>query len=170
MFDFEKAIAIAQEQEDVLQFDHFDAKDAWKLGCILVDLLEEKKVDISICIRRFNGKVLFQYATDGTNIVNETWMKRKFNTSAHFESSSIKAAMILQSRDLTFDAQGLNPADFVGCGGGFPLRVKGTGIAGILTVSGLPHEQDHAFMIEGISRYLGVEAPALDMIVPMMAP
>ena len=168
MFDFEKAMAIVGEQEEKLQFDHFSAADAWDFGSFLVQETRERGIDMSICIRKPNGKTVFQYASDGTNSTNEIWMKRKYNTVNLFEHSSMMVALILQSRGESFETQGLSIKDYVGCGGGFPIRVKGTGIVMILTVSNLPHEMDHAFMVESMSKYLGVEVPALNMEVPML--
>lgn len=168
MVDFEKAMAIVEEQEAKLQFDHFDSEDAWKLGCFMVEEMKRKGIDMAICIRKPNGRIVFQYAAESTNATNELWMKRKYNTVNTFEHSSILVAMILQLRGETFESQGLCTKDYVGCGGGFPIRVKGSGMVMVLTVSNLPHEQDHAFMIESLSRFLNVEVPALDMEIPML--
>ncbi len=42
-------------------------------------------------------------------------------------------------------------------GGSFPLRVgaAGTGVIGTVSVSGLPQEVDHAFLVEALEAFLG---------------
>ncbi len=168
MADLERAMAIVEEQETKLQFDHFDAADAWDFGSFLVNETKRRGIDMSICIRKLNGKIVFQYASEGTNSTNEIWMKRKYNTVNLFEHSSMMVDLILQTRGENFETQGLCAKDYVGCGGGFPIRVKGSGMVMVLTVSNLPHEMDHAFMVESMSKYLNVEVPALDMEIPML--
>ena len=40
------------------------------------------------------------------------------------------------------------------CGGGFPLTVKNTGVIGTICVSGLPHLEDHNFIVDALKEYL----------------
>jgi uncharacterized protein (UPF0303 family) len=42
-------------------------------------------------------------------------------------------------------------------GGGFPIRVKGIGVVGAVTVSGLHERDDHEVAVAAICDYLGVE-------------
>jgi len=35
--------------------------------------------------------------------------------------------------------------------------VKGTGVVGTITISGLPQEEDHKFVVQGIRKYLAQE-------------
>ena len=39
-------------------------------------------------------------------------------------------------------------------GGGFPLRVRGTGVVGVVLVSGLPQQDDHALIVEALEAFL----------------
>jgi uncharacterized protein (UPF0303 family) len=41
-------------------------------------------------------------------------------------------------------------------GGGFPIRIIGTGVVGAVTVSGVPQREDHNFVAECIAQHLGV--------------
>lgn len=167
MADLVKAQKIVEEQEAKLQFDHFSADDAWKLGSFMVDEMREKGVPISIALWQLNGKVVFQYVPEGTSTLNVEWMERKFNTVALNETSSMLFDITLHNIGVDLSEHNLSRDEFAGCGGGFPIRVKGTGIVMVLTVSALPHVEDHGFIVDCLSKYLGVEVPKLDMDIPM---
>jgi uncharacterized protein (UPF0303 family) len=53
--------------------------------------------------------------------------------------------------------RGLDNADFVLAGGGFPIRVKGAGVIGCITVSGLHERDDHQLAVDGICEELGID-------------
>jgi uncharacterized protein (UPF0303 family) len=80
-------------------------------------------------------------------------MRRKFNSVITMNKCSMRcwADSILSGEDL--EAHGLNSTDYVFCGGGFPIRLKSGEMVAVLTVSNLPHEQDHQFIIDGLTAY-----------------
>ncbi|MFM6978264.1 MAG: heme-binding protein [Micrococcales bacterium] len=47
--------------------------------------------------------------------------------------------------------------DFAPAGGCFPVRVKGQGLVGTVTVSGIPQRDDHRLASESIAEYLGID-------------
>jgi uncharacterized protein (UPF0303 family) len=47
-------------------------------------------------------------------------------------------------------------------GGAFPIIIRGVGVVGTITVSGLPQAEDHAFVVRMIAEHLGVALPADD--------
>jgi uncharacterized protein (UPF0303 family) len=49
----------------------------------------------------------------------------------------------------------MDARQFSGHGGGFPLAIRGVGVVGTISVSGLPHEIDHALIVEALSEHLG---------------
>ena len=55
----------------------------------------------------------------------------------------------------SFDRYGLAIADYASHGGSFPLRVKGAGVIGSITVSGLPERADHQLAVEALCLELG---------------
>lgn len=160
--NYAQIVQTAREQENLLRFDRFSNKDALQLGCFIAGRAADAGVDMAIAIRRMNGNIVFQYCSPGTTLSNEQWMRRKFNTVNLTEGSSLRAwaSSILKGQDLA--AQGLSPVDYALCGGGFPIRLKSGEMVGVLTVSNLPHLQDHAFLVEALSAYLGMDdVPAI---------
>jgi len=157
----EKLIETMEKQEEILQFPHFNRQDGWDLGHVFAGVIAEKKLPAPICIRLASGLIVFQWAGDGTNPDNEHWMIRKFRSVRDFEKSSLLSAAWFKKKKETLEDYGLEPGRYAVCGGGFPIRIKGSGLIGVATVSGLPQFEDHDLLIEGFSRYLGLAAPRL---------
>jgi uncharacterized protein (UPF0303 family) len=60
--------------------------------------------------------------------------------------------------------RGLDSRVYAWGGGGFPIRVRGTGLVAVAVASGLPHLQDHGTLVEGIAKVLRIkEAPRLPL-------
>lgn len=167
MADYIKTKSIIDEQENKLVFDHFDSEDAWKFGSFVVDKMRNLGIPIAISLRRLNGKIVFQYIPDGTSQNHVMWMDRKFNTVAMYEMSSLGADLDLLIKGQTFADNSLDKMDYVACGGGFPIRVKGSGIAMVFIVSKLPHLQDHEFIVNCLSEYLNIQVPHIDVNDPI---
>jgi len=157
MNDYRQVSEITRRQEEILRFDHFSARDAWELGSFLVKRVYDADIDMSIAIRRINGYVLFQHGTENTSLNNQNWMRRKFNTVITMDRCSLGCWADAGISGETAEAHGLSSADYVFCGGGFPIRLKSGEMVAVLTVSNLPHEQDHQFIIDGLTSYLNVQ-------------
>jgi uncharacterized protein (UPF0303 family) len=56
---------------------------------------------------------------------------------------------------------GIDEADYALAGGGFPIQVKGAGIVGCLTISGLPGRMDHGVGVDTLCDHLGVDRASL---------
>ena len=150
----EEAARILSEQEELLRVDSFSNRDAWELGCLMVQESARRGIGLAACIRKLNGNIVFQAAGEGTDLTNQLWMDRKFRTVSLMERSSLLA---------TADAE------YVLCGGGFPIRSRDGNLLMVATVSALPHQQDHAFLVDCLSRFLGIAVPQLpgDLEIPM---
>lgn len=148
---------IVKQQEQLLRFDHFSNKDAWEFGSYLVKKVYESGIDMAITIRKLNGCIIFQHFTEGTNLNNQNWMRRKFNTVSLTERSSLGMWAESMIKEQPAEEQGLDPKDYVFCGGGFPIRLKSGEIVAVLTVSNLPHLEDHQFLIDGLQEWLQIE-------------
>jgi uncharacterized protein (UPF0303 family) len=142
-------------QERELQLPHLDANLAWELGVRLRTIAEERKLPVVIDIRRF-GQPLFYAAMEGTKPDNAEWVRRKNNVVARFHTSSYAVGLKLKQKGETLtEQQGLPLADYATHGGSFPITVKGAGVVGSITVSGLPQRLDHELVVEAICGLLG---------------
>jgi uncharacterized protein (UPF0303 family) len=156
MLDLDAAIQFAEQQEAILQFPHFSRRDAWELGNILASDISEHNLALAASIRLTSGLVLFQCLPEGTSANNESWMTRKFNVVRELEISSLLNTLRLKKRNQTLEDKGLDPKLCALSGGAFPIRVKGSGLIGAVTASGIPHLADHDAIVSAISRFLGV--------------
>jgi uncharacterized protein (UPF0303 family) len=75
---------------------------------------------------------------------------------ARFHRSSYAIGLKLKAKNETLtEQQGLPLADYATHGGSFPLAVVGAGVAGCVTVSGLPQRADHELVVEALCALLG---------------
>jgi uncharacterized protein (UPF0303 family) len=94
----------------------------------------------------------------GTTADNAEWVRRKANLVRRVQKSSYRA--VLENKtdaDHFLPRRGLDNADFVLAGGGFPVRVKGAGVIGCITVSGLHERDDHQVAVDGVCEQLGID-------------
>jgi uncharacterized protein (UPF0303 family) len=142
-------------QERELQLPQLDAHTAWQLGSRLRAMAVERGLAVVIDVRRF-GQPLFYAAMEGTTPDNVEWVRRKSNVVARFHHSSYVAGLKEKQKGETLaESQGLPVADYATHGGSFPLAVKGAGVVGSVTVSGLPQRADHGLVIEALCAMLG---------------
>jgi uncharacterized protein (UPF0303 family) len=164
MMNIDEGIAILERQEEELQFSHFNRQDVWKLGKELAAKVLDEGLKLSVSIRLINGFTLFQYAPEGTTVNNGVWMDKKFNIVRELEISSLLNTLRLKKRNQTLEDRNLDPMVYAWGGGGFPIRVRGTGVVAVAVASGLPHLQDHDTLVEGIAKVLRLkEAPRLPL-------
>ena len=145
------------QEEQELQFTRFDEEIAWQIGCQLVELAQSKGLAVAIDITRGNHQ-LFHASLRGTSADNDEWIKRKVRLVYRFEHSSFYMGQLLKSKGKSIEQAYLIPESEYGPHGGcFPVIVKGTGMVGTITVSGLPQEEDHKLVVQGIRNYLAHE-------------
>ncbi|MDR0447236.1 MAG: heme-binding protein [Treponema sp.] len=152
----DKTIEIISKQEELLVFPHFNRQDAWDLGHVFAEIIAGKKVPAPICVRLLSGQIVFQWAGDGTNADNDYWMIRKFRLVRDMDMSSLLNVAWFKKKGETLESRGLDPNRYAAAGGGFPIRIKGSGLFAVAAVSGLPQVEDHALLVEGIGKYLNV--------------
>lgn len=139
---------LAQEAE--LQFTKFDNATAWRLGTWLADKARKEGLKISVGITRV-GQRLFHFAAEGTTVDNDEWIERKVRTVYRFGHSSFYMGQKLARDNKTASEKYyVDESEYCFHGGCFPILVKGTGVVGTVTVSGLPQEQDHALAVEAL--------------------
>jgi uncharacterized protein (UPF0303 family) len=138
---------LAQEEE--LQFTSFTNDDAWALACALVQAAQGLPVAIAI----FRGEQrLFHCGMAGSAADNDAWIERKNRVVRRFGHSSYYMNV---SQGGAFNANYLlDEAEFAAHGGAFPVIVRGVGVIGTVTVSGLPQEDDHRLVVSVLREFL----------------
>jgi uncharacterized protein (UPF0303 family) len=151
----EALIAEVIGQEDRLQFATFSHDDAWMLGSRLRDLGVRHGHAITIDIA-LGEQRLFHCALPGTSAHNDVWIERKKRTVREFAASSYLVGLRFPIRDAHAleDAPWMDPRQFASHGGGFPLTIRGVGVVGTIAVSGLPHQIDHALIVQALTEQL----------------
>ncbi len=157
----ESDIAQIARQEEQLRFAAFNEADAWALGLRMRSAAVERKLPFVIDIR-IGNRPLFYAALAGSTPENPDWVRRKVNTVMRFHKSSYRVGREHDLQGKKFDAsRGLDPMDYAPAGGGFPIHITGTGVVGVITVSGVPQRQDHGFVVEMIAAHLGIDPAPL---------
>ena len=156
-------IRLIAEQEKVLIFPEFDEAIAFKIGSAIRSAAITAGQGIVADVRTWE-KPLFYMALPGTTGDNPNWVRRKTNVVRTLGKSSYRVVL-----EKTFDGdffpprRGLDNMDVVLAGGSFPVRVKGAGLIGAITVSGLHERDDHRVVVEAICAHLGADAKALGL-------
>ena len=148
----QKLMDQCKAEEKELVFPSFSREDAWKLGCALLEKSKGKKpVGIQITV---NELVIFRYLPEGVALNNSLWMERKHNMVMIRDMSSRQAQVMMDLRGQTLEDWVMDPYEYACIGGGFPIRVAGTGLIGSVCVSGLPAEEDLALIVETLREFL----------------
>ena len=103
------------------------------------------------------GHTVFFMAMAGTQPANADWARRKRNTVELMHRSSYRVGLEFARDDNSLEAlMGLPTRDYCAHGGAVPLHVEGTGVVGVVTVSGLPQRDDHEMAVAAIAELCGV--------------
>lgn len=142
------------DQEERLVFAGFDHDTAWALGQHLVRAARAAGLPVVVSISR-GGQRLFHLALPGTSPDNDGWVERKARVVLRFGHSSLYLGTKARLTGAPFEEwTGLPPAEYAAHGGSFPITVRGTGVVGTVTVSGLPQLEDHAFLVDQLTGFL----------------
>ena len=149
---------IAQEQ--ALVFPQFDEHVAFSLGMRVRERGMSERLGI-VCDIRTWDRPLFYMALPPTTGDNQHWVRRKYNLVQRVSKSSYRVVLENTSGVDHFQPRrGLDNENFVLAGGGFPIRVKGAGIIGSITISGLPGRRDHGVAVDALCDHLGLDKSA----------
>lgn len=142
-------------QEAELVFAAFDEAVAFEIGSALRARAIEEKLPIIVDIQLWD-RPLFYAALPGSTGSNADWARRKRNVVRMFLKSTYRM-MLEQGGEsaLLGERYGLSASEYVLAGGGFPIRVKGAGVIGVIAVSGLPQRQDHGIIVDALCDHLG---------------
>jgi endoglucanase len=152
----DNALAAIARQEETLQFDAFSNDTALEIGLKLVAMAREQKKSVAVNITR-NGSLLFYHAMNGTSPDHADWIRRKSNLVNRSGHSSFYTHTEVKNKGGDYDAiPTLDPREYAAHGGAFPLTIRGSGMVGTITVSGLPGPDDHALVVDALKSHLGI--------------
>jgi len=144
-------------EEEALQFDAFTQDTALSLGFMLIERARERGEAVTVDIRLGEQQV-FHYAFPGTSADNDDWVLRKSRTTSRFGRSTYYVETELRIIGQTLQQRYfLDPALYAPYNGAFPIRARGFGVIGTVTVSGLPGDGDHRLVTDTIRDYLAMQ-------------
>ncbi len=145
------------QQEADLELKQFNQDVAWQLGTTIKQLAEEKGASISIEVFGF-GQTLFQFCMLGSSADQLDWIRRKRNTVLYYGRSTYYLSLYNESKQRVFETQPhINPHEYCAHGGSFPIRIKGSGLVGAVTASGLASIEDHELVAQALQKALDTQ-------------
>ena len=142
------------DQERRLALPSCSEEDALAIGLWLLDRATERSLPVTIEVWR-GARLVFRAARPGTNAHNDLYLTGKRRVVEHFGHSSFYERLRHVAAGTTFaEATSLQFPEYAPHGGGFPLIVAGTGPVGVVLVSGLPQQDDHALIVEALEAFL----------------
>jgi uncharacterized protein (UPF0303 family) len=147
-------VAELLDQERRLALPSCSVDDALAIGLWLLEQATERSLPVAIEVWH-GARLVFRAARPGTNAHNDRYLAGKRRVVEYFGHSSFYERLRHEARGTTFEeATSLRFPEYAAHGGGFPLVVEGTGPVGMVLVSGLPQEQDHALIVEALEAHL----------------
>ena len=155
MGEYDELLKELRQQEEDIQFASFSNDTALEVGMALVQAARERGKAVTVDITR-GGQQLFHFAMVGTSIDNGEWVKRKNRVVHRFGHSLYYMGVSLKNAGQTIEGKYLLPeSEYAAHGGAFPLVIKGVGVVGTITVSGLPQQEDHELVVSTLKQFLG---------------
>ena len=149
-------LAELEAQEERLVLPHLTYDDAARLGATVAALAEQRQLPVVVRVEvdtPDGPHTVFQRALAGSSPSNDWWIGAKAKVVRHYGHASFTVGTRYRVEGTTFeDSSGLDET-YKAHGGCFPLRVDGR-LAGVVAVSGLPQQDDHALVVEGLTAYL----------------
>lgn len=147
-------IAELYAQEEQVALKQFNHEDAWQLGNLVAGLARENQLPVAISIE-INDQVIFQCAFAGTSADNDRWIKGKRKVTKLYQKSSLLVREMIAATGKPIDeCMHLNSMEYLAFGGCVPIRLTSHVVAGTLTISGLPDEEDHALAMRGLAAFV----------------
>ena len=154
---------LAEEKDLIL--DRFDYASAWSLGARIRDAAAQRHLPIAIEVFHGTAPVFFALLP-GATPDNSQWIRRKRAVALRFHHSSLYMRLVCESKGVRLSERyGLPETEFVASGGAVPIFVRGVGLIGVATVSGLPDVEDHQLVVSAIHEFGLNNDEAFDVVV-----
>ena len=141
-------------EADALILPSLTQAQAIEIGEIGFAKASERSLPIIVEVRMGDWTV-FKVALPGSNVDNDSWVARKARVVMATGKSTMFERVSAEERGVDWYAEtGLSEELHAIHGGGLALNVAGSGLTGILLISGLPQVQDHLLGVEIITEYL----------------
>jgi uncharacterized protein (UPF0303 family) len=141
-------------EERLLVLPHCDLKDAVEIGEIAVQIARRESLAISIEVRLGEWTV-FHTALPGAKPDQPSWIARKARVVLATGHSTMLERVKAEEAEIDwYETYEMPEESHAIHGGGLALNVVGTGLVGILLISGLPQVEDHLFGIRVITEFL----------------
>lgn len=139
--------------EQELQVPSFSNDDALMLGLCAVEWIKESgKPGVYIVIKR-GASVLFTHCMKNANEDNRLFAERKIRTVEMFEHSSMYAGEKYKSKGRVFESY-YDETVYQCKGGAFPICIPGTGMVGVIGISGLSAAEDHEVSVMALRKFV----------------
>jgi uncharacterized protein (UPF0303 family) len=149
--DIEQIIA----QEQGLVFDRFDEDIAFAIGAHVREAGKALGKGIAVGVYLWD-RTMFYGVTTGASAGNKGWVERKANTVRLQMKSTYRIVLERGDKPRLFeDSWALDPREYVIAGGAFPISIRGLGIVGAVSTSGLAERDDHELGVAAICAVLG---------------
>jgi uncharacterized protein (UPF0303 family) len=153
MTDYPPLEQLAAEEAELV-LPRLTNDDGIALGLALLEAARADALPVVVDVRR-GDQVLFHAALAGTAATNDAWVERKVRVVRLVGTSSLRAGAEAAASGSTFEArQRVDPLLYAAHGGAFPLVVRGAGLVGVVTVSGLPQVEDHRLVVRVLREFL----------------
>lgn len=134
-------------EEEKYEFIKFNSEDALRLGKYSIEYAKKNHLEICIDIYAYS-KQLFHYCSDGCTLNNEQFLVKKRNSVLFFgHSTKFLYCKNNGNQEVLSQKYGLNTTNYTFTPGGFPIKIRDSGIVGAICVSGLEPEKDHNFVL-----------------------
>jgi len=152
--NIQEKLDIIKSQEEKLVFKSFSNVDALEIGLSIIEATKKIKKAVAVNIIK-NGQTIFHHAMDGTTPDHNEWIKKKSNVVLRHHHSSYYMRLYNEMKNRSyFEFYSVSPFDYAIHGGAFPISIEGSGVIGVITVSGLSQEDDHGLIVEAFTKFL----------------
>ncbi len=95
----------------------------------------------------YEDQRIYQIGLEGTSQENDDWVSRKVNSVLATGHASLYIRAQIEGEIANKLSIKNHLGDLAFCGGGIPILNQGK-VVGVLVVSGLPHYEDHKFILD----------------------